>query len=61
MEECESRVQKLLKTNIDKLKRVADALIEREVLDADELNKLLNGDTLPVNEGSRKNGKMQKN
>jgi len=43
LEDCQTKVQKLLKTNEGKLRKLADALVEREILDGIEVEKLLNG------------------
>ncbi|HTK32492.1 MAG TPA: ATP-dependent zinc metalloprotease FtsH [Candidatus Saccharimonadaceae bacterium] len=37
----------LLRDNLDKLNLIANALLEREVLDGDEMHRLLRGETLP--------------
>ncbi len=41
LDECYARCENLLKENIDKLHKLADALLEREVLDRDEVADLL--------------------
>lgn len=45
IEECYKRAQDLIRNNRDKLEKLAAALIEKEVLDEDEVNKILEGDT----------------
>jgi len=57
--ECYLKAKKILTDNMDKLHRVANALIEREVLTGDDIKILLNGGELPpikkiVNEGKQK-------
>ncbi len=42
----EKRVEKLLKDNIDKLERLATALLEYEILDASEIDQILEGKQL---------------
>jgi cell division protease FtsH len=43
---CYERAKKLLQDNFDKLKRVADALMEYETLEADDVEILVNGGTI---------------
>jgi cell division protease FtsH len=52
------RAEFILKENIDALHRLAGALLEREILDGEEIDKLLRGETLPPPE-KRKNGQPQ--
>jgi cell division protease FtsH len=40
------KAYELLETNIDKLHRLANALLEREILDHEEMDKLLRGEEL---------------
>ena len=47
VERAYDRAIQLLRENIDKLKLLADTLLEREVLDNDEMNRLLRGEKLP--------------
>ncbi len=54
---CMKRADKILSENIDKLHRLANALLEREILDGDEIDKIIRGETLPPIE--RKNGNGQ--
>jgi cell division protease FtsH len=42
-----NRAVSVLKDNMDKLHLLAGSLLEREVLDGDEMNRLLKGETLP--------------
>ncbi len=51
---CMKRAEKILSENIDKLHALANALLDREILDGDEIDRLLRGETLPPLE--RKNG-----
>ncbi len=45
--ETEKRVEKLISENIDKLHRLANALLEREILDGREIDLILEGKDLP--------------
>lgn len=54
---CMKRAEKILSENIDKLHRLANALLEREILDGDEIDRIIRGETLPPIE--RKNGNGQ--
>lgn len=45
--DCFIRAQKILKEHMDQLNKVADALIEREVLTGEDIKILLNDGTLP--------------
>jgi cell division protease FtsH len=49
------RAEKILNENIDKLHRLAAALLEREILDSTEIDTILRGDELPPAD-RRKNG-----
>ena len=51
---CMKRAEKILSDNIDKLHNLSNALLEREILDGEEIDKILRGETLPPLE--RKNG-----
>ena len=51
---CMKRAEKILSENIDKLHSLSNALLEREILDGEEIDKILRGETLPPVE--RKNG-----
>ncbi len=51
---CMKRAEKILSDNIDKLHNLANALLDREILDGEEIDKILRGETLPPLE--RKNG-----
>ncbi len=41
------RAEKILKDNIDVLHNLSKELLEREILDAEEINKIVNGEILP--------------
>ena len=47
------RAEKILTDNIDELHRLSEELLEREILDAEEINKILKGEELPP---ARRNG-----
>lgn len=44
---CMKRSEKILADNMDVLHRLSNALLEREILDSDEIDKLLRGEELP--------------
>ena len=44
---AEKRTTKLLKDNIESLHAISKALLEREILDAEEIDKLMRGEELP--------------
>jgi cell division protease FtsH len=44
---CMRRAEKILADNMDVLHRLSNALLEREILDSDEIDKLLRGEELP--------------
>jgi cell division protease FtsH len=46
IERANNRATKLLEENVDKLHLLANSLLEREVLDGDEMDRLLRGETL---------------
>jgi cell division protease FtsH len=46
--DAEDKARRLLKENLDKLKTIASALLEREILDGHELDKLIGGEELPA-------------
>ncbi len=52
------RAEKILKLNIAMLHRLANALLEREILDAEEIDKLIRGEDLPPID-RRKNGQPE--
>ncbi|MBN1384452.1 MAG: ATP-dependent zinc metalloprotease FtsH [Elusimicrobia bacterium] len=45
LDEAFNKSTELIKNNINKLNNLADKLIEKEILDGDELSRLLNGDS----------------
>ena len=47
VERAYEKASQLLRENQDKLHLIASTLLEREVLDGDELNRLMKGETLP--------------
>lgn len=51
------RADKILKDNTDILHRLSEALLEREILDGDEVDKIIKGEELPVFE-KPENGKQ---
>jgi cell division protease FtsH len=60
-----NRTKELLEKNKDKLLRVAKALLDKEVLDSDELNAIIHGKKLPISkklpvESKAKNDKSKK-
>jgi cell division protease FtsH len=48
------KAEKVLRENMKILHRLSNALLEREILDSDEIDKLIRGEALPPSE--RKNG-----
>jgi len=46
--EAERKTDRLLSENLDKLKRIAEALLERETLDGEEIDLLIKGKKLPA-------------
>ena len=46
IEAAYERAQQLLSENMDKLKLIAETLLEREVLDGDQMNRVLRGEIL---------------
>jgi len=44
---CEQQAEKLMRDNIDMLHRLSHALVEREILDAEEIDILMKGGELP--------------
>ena len=45
--DAHDRTRKILTDNMDTLKRLAEALLEREVLDGEEIDSIIKGETLP--------------
>jgi cell division protease FtsH len=44
---CMGRADQILRENMDVLHRLAGALLEREILDAGEIDAVIRGETLP--------------
>ncbi len=44
---CEQRAEQILRDNIDLLHKLSLELLEREILDGDEINKIIKGEELP--------------
>jgi len=55
--QCMKRSEKILKENVSTLHRLSGALLEREILDSDEIDKILRGEKLPPVD-KRKNGEL---
>jgi cell division protease FtsH len=53
---CMKRADKILAENLDKLHLLANALLEREILDGEEIDRVLRGETLPPLEKKDGNG-----
>ncbi len=51
---ADTLARKLIKENLDTLHRVAEALLEREILDGEELDRLFNGEKLPRKKAVKK-------
>ncbi|MEE9431115.1 MAG: ATP-dependent zinc metalloprotease FtsH, partial [Melioribacteraceae bacterium] len=49
-----NRAEKILTENMDELHRLSEELLEREILDAEEIHKIMEGEKLPP---SKRNGK----
>jgi len=45
---CMERAEKILSENLGILHKLSEALLEREILDGDEIDKIIRGETLPV-------------
>ncbi len=56
---CMSRAEKIINEHPDALDRLANALLEREILDADEIDKAIRGEELPPFVKPNGNGKPQ--
>ncbi len=54
---CMSRAEKIINEHRDSLDRLANALLEREILDADEIDKSIRGEELPPFVKPNGNGK----
>ena len=57
---AEKRVEELLSKNIDKLHRLAEALLEREILDGEEIDLVLEGKPLPEKKETRSYDTLKK-
>ena len=55
-----ARAEDILKSNKPKLKRIAEALLEREILDSSEINALIAGKKLPKNSAPAQKQNEQK-
>lgn len=55
-----SRAEKILRDNIDVMHRLAEVLLEREILDAEEIDLVMHGKELPPVEKSNGNNNSQK-
>ncbi|HRI46411.1 MAG TPA: ATP-dependent zinc metalloprotease FtsH [Ignavibacteriaceae bacterium] len=53
---CMERAEQILKDDMDALHLLSKELLEREILDGEEIDKLLNGESLPPIEKSNSNG-----
>ncbi|MCX7919958.1 MAG: ATP-dependent zinc metalloprotease FtsH [bacterium] len=47
IDQCYQRAKQLIRENMDKLHTIAEALLERETLDHDDVEKLMRGEPLP--------------
>jgi cell division protease FtsH len=56
VERAYEKASQLLRENLDKLKLLADTLLDREVLDGTEMDRLLKGETLPPLDRNRGDG-----
>ncbi|MFQ5584427.1 MAG: ATP-dependent zinc metalloprotease FtsH, partial [Calditrichia bacterium] len=56
---AEQKAEKLLTENIDKLHALAEALLEREILDGEEIDMILNGEVLPEKINARENNTVK--
>ncbi len=45
--DCMVRADKILKDNVEMLHKLSNELLEREILDSDEISKVMNGEELP--------------
>ncbi len=54
VQKAEKKTEKLLSENIDKLHRLAEALLEREILDGHEIDLVIAGKKLPSKTASRR-------
>ena len=54
------RAEQILNDNIDELHKLSEELLEREILDADEIHKILNGEVLPPTKRNGNNDSSSK-
>jgi len=54
------RSEKILRDDIETLHRLSNALLDREILDSEEIDKLIRGEDLPPPVDKRKNGDPEK-
>jgi cell division protease FtsH len=57
--EAYERSRKIITENMDTLERLAKALLEREVLDGEEINAVINGEELPIRDAGVKSASSQ--
>jgi len=57
---AENQTEKLLKGNMDSLHRIGEALLEREILDAQEIDLLIDGKELPKKTVRKRRGAQKK-
>ncbi len=53
------RAERILRENIDLLHKLSKELLEREILDAEEIRKIMNGEELPAVKGNGKNNNSE--
>ncbi len=53
------RAERILRENIDLLHKLSKELLEREILDAEEIRKIMNGEELPAIKGNGKNNNSE--
>jgi cell division protease FtsH len=51
VEEASGRAEKIIGENLDKLRLIASALLEKEILDREEIDKVLRGESLDISPG----------
>jgi cell division protease FtsH len=54
------RAEKILKDNIDTMHKLAEVLLEREILDAEEIDLVMQGKKLPPVEKENNNSNLPK-
>ncbi len=60
VENAAAHAEQIVRSNLDKLHALANALLEREILDGDEIDKVLNGQTLDPIKGKNNSKPSQK-